>query len=99
AQRAGLPGRALGAAGDGVRRPARRDRGAAGGRARAAGVPRVRGRVRSDPANGVERLMPNLYEPEWDAERDAEPFHWRRAYLGRQAGSKELGASLFEVPP
>jgi uncharacterized cupin superfamily protein len=43
--------------------------------------------------------MPNLYEPEWDAERDAEPFKWRRAFLGRQAGSKELGASMFEVPP
>jgi uncharacterized cupin superfamily protein len=43
--------------------------------------------------------MPNLYEPEWDAERDAAPFEWRRAHVGRQAGSKELGASLFEVPP
>jgi uncharacterized cupin superfamily protein len=43
--------------------------------------------------------MPNLYEPEWDADRDAPPFQWRRARLGRQAGSRELGASLFEVPP
>ena len=43
--------------------------------------------------------MTNLYEPEWDAERDAEPFHWKRAFVGKQAGARELGASLFEVPP
>jgi uncharacterized cupin superfamily protein len=43
--------------------------------------------------------MPNLFEPEWDAERDEPPFRWRRARLGRQAGSRELGASLFELPP
>ena len=43
--------------------------------------------------------MPNLFDPEWDAERDAPPFRWQRARLGRQAGSRELGASLFEVPP
>jgi uncharacterized cupin superfamily protein len=44
--------------------------------------------------------VPNfLHDPEWDAERDAPPFRWRRARLGRQAGSRDLGASLFEVPP
>lgn len=43
--------------------------------------------------------MPNLYEPEWDAERDAEPFRWKRALLGKQAGARDLGASLFEVAP
>jgi uncharacterized cupin superfamily protein len=43
--------------------------------------------------------VPNVHEPEWDAERDAPPFRWRRARLGRQAGSRDLGASLFEVPP
>ena len=43
--------------------------------------------------------MPNFLEPEWDAERDAPPFGWRRAFLARQAGSRDLGASLFEVPP
>jgi len=43
--------------------------------------------------------MPNIFEPVWDAERDAEPFHWKRALLGRQAGARDLGASLFEVPP
>lgn len=43
--------------------------------------------------------MPNLFEPDWDAERDDPPFRWRRARLGRQGGSRDLGASLFEVPP
>ena len=43
--------------------------------------------------------MPNIFEPVWDAERDAEPFHSKRALLGRQAGARDLGASLFEVPP
>jgi uncharacterized cupin superfamily protein len=43
--------------------------------------------------------MPNLFEPSWDAERDDPPFRWRRARLGRQAGARDLGASLFELPP
>jgi uncharacterized cupin superfamily protein len=43
--------------------------------------------------------MPNLFEPSWDAERDDPPFRWRRARLGRQAGARELGASLYELPP
>ena len=43
--------------------------------------------------------MPNLFDPDWDVELDSPPFRWRRARLGRQAGSEQLGASLFEVPP
>lgn len=43
--------------------------------------------------------MPNLFEPEWDAERDEPPFRWHRARIGRQAGARDLGASLFELPP
>jgi uncharacterized cupin superfamily protein len=43
--------------------------------------------------------MANIYEPEFDASRDDDPFRWRRARLGRQAGMEQLGASLFEVPP
>jgi uncharacterized cupin superfamily protein len=43
--------------------------------------------------------MPNLFEPDWDAERDDPPFRWRRARLGHQAGSHQLGASLFELEP
>jgi uncharacterized cupin superfamily protein len=42
--------------------------------------------------------MPNLFEPDWDAARDEPPFQWRRARIGRQAGARELGASLFELP-
>src|SRR3954447_8853850 len=43
--------------------------------------------------------MANVYEPNWDAERDEPPYRWRRARLGRQTGARELGASLFELPP
>jgi uncharacterized cupin superfamily protein len=43
--------------------------------------------------------MPNLFEPDWDAERDEPPFRWRRARIGRQTGARQLGASLFELPP
>jgi uncharacterized cupin superfamily protein len=43
--------------------------------------------------------MPNVFEPDWDSGRDEAPFRWRRARLGRQAGARDLGASLFEVPP
>jgi uncharacterized cupin superfamily protein len=43
--------------------------------------------------------MPNVYEPTWDADRDEPPYRWRRARIGRQAGARRLGASLFEVPP
>jgi uncharacterized cupin superfamily protein len=43
--------------------------------------------------------MPNVYEPDFDAEQDEPPFTWRRARLGRQAGAEALGASLFELPP
>ena len=42
---------------------------------------------------------PNVFEPRFDAEQDKPPFSWRRARLGRQAGSEKLGASLFELPP
>ena len=43
--------------------------------------------------------MANLLHPDWDAERDQDGFRWRRAFLGRQAGARQLGASLFAVPP
>jgi uncharacterized cupin superfamily protein len=44
-------------------------------------------------------MAPNVFEPEWDAERDEPPHRWIRSRVGRQAGSRELGASVFEVPP
>jgi uncharacterized cupin superfamily protein len=43
--------------------------------------------------------MANIYEPEFDVERDQPPYTWRRARLGRAAGAQRLGASLFRVPP
>jgi uncharacterized cupin superfamily protein len=43
--------------------------------------------------------MANIYEPEWDAERDEPPYRWRRSRIGRQTGARQLGASLFELPP
>ena len=43
--------------------------------------------------------MPNIFDPDWDSERDADPYVWRRARLARQAGAQQLGASLFELPP
>jgi uncharacterized cupin superfamily protein len=47
----------------------------------------------------VAPMSANVFEPEWDVEQDEPPFTWRRARLGRQAGSEDLGASLFEIPP
>jgi uncharacterized cupin superfamily protein len=43
--------------------------------------------------------MPNLFAPEFDADKDRPGFTYRRAKLGGQAGAEKLGASLFEVPP
>ena len=41
---------------------------------------------------------PNLYEPEFE-DHEREGFTYRRARLGRQASSRALGTSLFELPP
>jgi uncharacterized cupin superfamily protein len=43
--------------------------------------------------------VPNVFDPEWDAQQSRPPFAWRRSRLGRQAGSQRLGASLFELLP
>jgi uncharacterized cupin superfamily protein len=41
----------------------------------------------------------NVFEPHFDADQDGpSPFQWRRARIGRQAGSQKLGASLYELP-
>ena len=60
---------------------------------------RSRSRSFTVPQRSLPAGMPNLFEPDWDAERDEPPFRWRRARLGRQAGAQDLGASLFEIPP
>ena len=43
--------------------------------------------------------MANVRDPHWDAEQDRGPFRWRRSRVGRQAGARELGASVFELLP
>jgi uncharacterized cupin superfamily protein len=43
--------------------------------------------------------MPNIYKPEFDEPRRRDGFICRRSRLGRQAGSQELGASIWELPP
>src|SRR3954453_17604844 len=43
--------------------------------------------------------MPNIFEPDFDLSRDEPPYVWQRAWIGRQAGARQLGASLFEGPP
>lgn len=50
---------------------------------------------------GADRLLsvPSVFDPEWDSRQDRPPFVWRRARLGRQAGSEKLGASLYELEP
>jgi len=47
----------------------------------------------------IDHAMPNIYEPEFDVEQDRPPYTWRRARVGRAAGSERLGASVFAVPP
>ncbi|MFL5896448.1 MAG: cupin domain-containing protein [Thermoleophilaceae bacterium] len=43
--------------------------------------------------------MPNLNNPQFDEEREPKGFQASRARLGRQAGAKRLGLSLWELPP
>jgi uncharacterized cupin superfamily protein len=43
--------------------------------------------------------MTNIFEPDWDVEIERTPYRWRRAQIGRHAGSEQLGASVFEVAP
>jgi uncharacterized cupin superfamily protein len=42
---------------------------------------------------------PSVRDPHWDAEQEKGPFRWRRSRVARQAGARELGASVFELPP
>lgn len=43
--------------------------------------------------------MANVFEPEFDAESERDGFRYRRARLGWQAGSEQLGVSLYDIPP
>ena len=44
--------------------------------------------------------MPNVFRPDLDPDEDMPPgFRTRGAWIGRQAGSERLGASLYVMPP
>ena len=41
------------------------------------------------PGSAVSMVaMANVYEPIWDAERDAPPYVWKRSRIGRQTGAR-----------
>jgi uncharacterized cupin superfamily protein len=42
--------------------------------------------------------MVNIYDPEW-VEREQAPLRGRAARIGAPAGSKQLGATLYEIDP
>lgn len=44
-------------------------------------------------------MKSNIFDPDFDLESDRNGFRSKRAYLGRQSGSVNLGASLFELKP
>ena len=44
-------------------------------------------------------MKANIFDPDFDLESDRGGFRSRRAYLGRQSGARDLGASLFELDP
>jgi len=42
----------------------------------------------------------NIFDPDFEPDLDVPaPFEGRAAEIGRQAGSRELGVSLYELPP
>jgi uncharacterized cupin superfamily protein len=43
--------------------------------------------------------MPNIFDPQFDADQERPGFTYRRARLGWQAGTEQLGMSLYDVPP
>src|SRR3712207_576304 len=43
--------------------------------------------------------MVNLNRPDFDEPREHPGFECSRARIGRQAGTRRIGASLWEVPP
>lgn len=42
--------------------------------------------------------MPNIYEAEYDEEREQPGFRSRRSRLGQRAGAERLGLSLWDLP-
>ena len=43
--------------------------------------------------------MANAFEPDWEESNELDGYRNRRAPVGRQAGAKRLGASVFELAP
>ncbi|MGH2906835.1 MAG: cupin domain-containing protein [Solirubrobacterales bacterium] len=43
--------------------------------------------------------MPNIFDPEFDQQRDKPGFTRERAFIGRQAGAQKLGASVWVMEP
>jgi hypothetical protein len=43
--------------------------------------------------------MANIHEPHFEIEGDQPGFHYRRAWLGYQAGCERLGVSLWDLSP
>jgi uncharacterized cupin superfamily protein len=43
-------------------------------------------------------MTPNTLQPAWDQEIDRGLYKWQRAHLGEQAGARELGASIYDLP-
>ncbi len=41
----------------------------------------------------------NVFDPEFDTEREGPVYRYRSATLGRAAGAERLGATLYELPP
>jgi uncharacterized cupin superfamily protein len=47
----------------------------------------------------VSGEVPNIHRPSFDQEREHPGFRCRRAFVGRQAGGKRLGLSVWVLPP
>jgi uncharacterized cupin superfamily protein len=43
--------------------------------------------------------MANAFEPDWEESNELDGYRNRRAPVGRQAGARRLGASVFELGP
>lgn len=43
--------------------------------------------------------MPNIFDSEFEREVDQGPFSVKGVSVGRQAGSKEIGATVYELAP
>lgn len=43
--------------------------------------------------------MPNVFDPKWDERRNHPGFVCDRAFIGRQAGARRLGASVWKLAP